>query len=451
VEHAGDFDRPGPNGTTVIETAAHQIHSAFVWEDTRGTTTNADDKAYAVLVDDEESLDVDILEITNPRRPVKIAEFDLNTKFPQIVQPDLGTAESFLHDMIVKRIGNKFVMLLSYWDGGYVTLNVNNPADPKYIADSDFQNPDPLLLERRGTSLPPEGNGHQAEFSKNNNYIVATDEDFDPYKLFLKIGSGAAQPLNAGFGTDTPSLGEGQTLSGGTVFLGQACASVPAAPAATTIAIVERGTCFFQDKLNNVTAAGYDALIIFNSTTGDPPCESLITPIASGSIQTYFVSRSVGFAILGIAGYNPANCPTGTNPALPASGTSGQAITLSSAFDGWGYVHLFANGTGKLTELDQYAIPQAHDPAHASGSGDLSVHEVAMSGVRNDLAYFAYYAGGFRVVKIASNQLVEVGRFIDNGGNNFWGVQLWQRDGVEYVLASDRDEGLYIFRYTGTQ
>jgi hypothetical protein len=67
--------------------------------------------------------------------------------------------------------------------------------------------------------------------------------------------------------------------------------------------------------------------------------------------------------------------------------------------------------------------------------------------------YFAYYAGGFRVAKIVERgggaTLQEVGRFIDTGGNNFWGAQVFQRGGKEYVAASDRDFGLYIFEYTG--
>ena len=102
-----------------------------------------------------------------------------------------------------------------------------------------------------------------------------------------------------------------------------------------------------------------------------------------------------------------------------------------------------------MTELDTYAIPESQDPAYASGSGDLSAHEVAASGVRPDLAYFAYYAGGFRVTKVKNDRLVEVGRFIDAGGNNFWGVQTFKSFGREYVAASDRDFGLYIFEYTG--
>ncbi|MCY7342954.1 MAG: hypothetical protein LH603_14215 [Pseudonocardia sp.] len=103
-----------------------------------------------------------------------------------------------------------------------------------------------------------------------------------------------------------------------------------------------------------------------------------------------------------------------------------------------------------MTELDTYAIPEGHDQSKAIGFGDLSVHEVATSAKRNDLAYFSYYAGGFRVAKIVNDKLVEVGSFIDQGGNNVWGVEVFTgTDGKEYVAASDRDLGLYIFEYTG--
>ena len=78
------------------------------------------------------------------------------------------------------------------------------------------------------------------------------------------------------------------------------------------------------------------------------------------------------------------------------------------------------------------------------------MHEVATSAVRDDLAYLSYYAGGFRVLEIVGGELQEAGHFIDVGGNNFWGVEVFRSGGQEYVAASDRDFGLYIFRYTGT-
>lgn len=451
VEGFGDRNAPGlPN-----EADAHEIHSIFVWEDENGTPAdNSDDQAFAVVTDNEEDIDTDIFEITDPRNPVMVGEFNMNVREPQIVQSDLGAGSSFLHDEIVKKIGNDYVMLLSYWDGGYVTFNVNDPANPVYLGDTDFTNPDPELLESTGAMLPPEGNAHEAEFSLNNNYMVVADEDFGPYAPFLSIDGGPSTPFSAGTATG-PQLAEGDTLSGDTRFAGLGCdpGTFPA-PAGATIAVVERGVCTFQVKLDNASAAGYDAAIIFNNTTSSPNCEGLVGMLATTDIYAFFVARSVGYSILGIPGYNPANCPAGPNPALPPSGTAGEHIEITVDFDGWGYVHLYENESGKMTELDTYAIPQAHDPAYASGFGDMSVHEVAMSEVDNNLAYFSYYAAGFRVARIdpTAGTLTEVGHFIDeggDGGNNFWGVQVWHHAGQEYVLASDRDFGLYIFEYTG--
>ncbi len=118
--------------------AAHQTHSVFAWD--------AGSKAYAVMVDNEEAYDVDIVDITDPKKPVLIAEYDLAERFPQILQdspPNL--IEVFLHDMIVKEIGGLQVMLLSYWDAGYVKLDVTNPLAPLYLGDTDFRDPDPEL------------------------------------------------------------------------------------------------------------------------------------------------------------------------------------------------------------------------------------------------------------------------------------------------------------------
>jgi len=114
-------------------------------------------------------------------------------------------------------------------------------------------------------------------------------------------------------------------------------------------------------------------------------------------------------------------------------------------------VHLYDTSAGKMAELDTYAIPEAHDPAFASGFGDLSVHEVATSqaDATPQRLYFSYYSGGFRVADIENGEIVEKGHFIDKGGSNFWGVEVFESGGEEYVAASDRDFGLYIFRYTG--
>jgi Peptidase family M28/PA domain len=47
----------------------------------------------------------------------------------------------------------------------------------------------------------------------------------------------------------------------------------PPAPAEPAVALVQRGTCFFEDKVGNAQAAGYDAVVIFNE--GNPGREEL--------------------------------------------------------------------------------------------------------------------------------------------------------------------------------
>jgi hypothetical protein len=77
------------------------------------------------------------------------------------------------------------------------------------------------------------------------------------------------------------------------------------------------------------------------------------------------------------------------------------------------------------------------------------VHEFATDPTEY-LAYSAYYAGGMRVVRFGDGGLEEVGRFIDEGGNDFWGVeQFTTPQGDRLFAGSDRDFGLYLFRYTG--
>ncbi len=268
--------------------------------------------------------------------------------------------------------------------------------------------------------------------------------------MALTSGPFAGQQFAAAQASAAKAIVPGTTLAGPTYFMGQACAALPPAPGPGAIAVIERGGCTFQVKLDNVKAAGYAAGIVFNSTVG---CEALVRMAATGDIPFLFVARSTGYTLLGIAGYNLANCPSGPNPALPAVGTPGASVSVSQVFDGWGYVQLYDART--LAYLDSYAIPEALDPRYAAGFGDLSVHEVATDPNQN-LAYLSYYAGGLRVIRFGPQGIEEAGHYIAEGGNNFWGVEVHKlpqgtpgRGKETLILASDRDSGLWIFRYTG--
>ena len=445
----------------------NQTHSAFAWQ--------AGDRAYLVATDDEEAADVDIFDITNPKRPVLIAEFDLNEL--AVSQPELGLTDSFLHDMVVKEIDGEFIMLLSYWDGGYVQLNVTDPTNPVLLAESDYAVFDPVFP----TVSPPEGNGHQAEFTIDNRFVIGTDEDFDPYRFLINTDDGGASRAKAATQT---TVDEADAISGTTVFVGRGCIGDEAVPSPESlglaaadgpyIAVVERGLCTFEEKVANIEAAGgYSAVIIVNRQGADA-CNAVLSPfIENEALPVIFTTREGGFGLFDFdTDGDPANdfdlnaCLAGTGinlfETLPV-GTVGDVVTgVDPSFDGWGYVHLFDAVT--MTDLDQFIIPEAADPAFAEGFGDLSVHEVAVDPQDPSLAYLSYYAGGLRAVQItedpavcaaldtddsvvSSTCLVEVGGYLDPDGNNFWGVQTFVGDdGFTYILASDRDSGLWIFR-----
>jgi hypothetical protein len=440
VEGIGDSTANGQG-----KKAANEIHSVFAWD--------AGDKAYAVIVDNEEQKDVDIIDITNPKKARLIAEYDLDETFPQIKQaapPNL--VEIFLHDIVVKQIDGRQILLASYWDAGYVKIDITDPLNPTYLGDTDFTNPDPEAAES-GLAVPPEGNAHQAEFTSDNSYVVGADEDFNPYALVARNDTDGTV-LNASPGSDTRQLEEGETISGDSVFVGRAClgdTAVPPGGAGTQIAVVERGVCTFTEKVASVLAAGgYEAVLVFNRTAADG-CSTPVSMNVQGDIPAFGVApRAQGFAIFNTS-YDEAACVAGDGTQLApiVVGTVGDTLTLSSYFDGWGYVHLFRNTNGKLAELDTYAIPEAHDPAFAEGFGDLSVHEVATSREDARRLYFSYYSGGLRVAKITGDEKIEeVGHYIAADGSNLWGVEVFQDAGKEYVAASDRDDGLWIFRHT---
>ena len=79
--------------------------------------------------------------------------------------------------MVVKEINGRDVLLDSYWDGGYVMLDVENPASPTYIGDADFDGTDPLTGDRAARRQRPPG-----RVLADNKYFLAADEDFNPYR-----------------------------------------------------------------------------------------------------------------------------------------------------------------------------------------------------------------------------------------------------------------------------
>ena len=129
---------------------------------------------------------------------------------------------------------------------------------------------------------------------------------------------------------------------------------------------------------------------------------------------------------------NPQTCST----AAPAPGTEGNPVNISAEFDGWGYTHLLPQRS--RTPSRRSTPTPSRRPwtrARPPGFGDLTVHEFATDATEN-LAYSSYYAGGLRVFSFGDNGLKQVGKFIDQGGNDFWGVEDFTTANGERLIAS---------------
>ncbi len=424
-----------------------------------------------MIVDNTELHDVDIFDVTNPAAPAFIADIDLDalaTEQNFDIWDSSESFEFFHHDMVVKKIGNVQTMLVSYWDHGYVKVNVNNPANPILMGDSDFGTVDPLT-----DVSPPEGNGHQSEFSHDNRYVLAADEDFNPYRagtfeITTGPNAGEYEASEVGGGTSVTFLPD-LTLNGPVVYGGYGCdastpvplrSSVALPPLATgeeAIIVLQRGptgdpanteeACFPGEKAENGVNAGWDAVLLVNRHPGTDGanCGSGDFP-AGRPIVTLCTTHDAFHHLFGETPSAEVPYPAGHGPDL---GQVGEKVTANSTFDGWGYTHLYRNTGTDLVAVDHFAIEEALDERYAFGFGDLSVHEFATDPKVN-VAYSSYYAGGMRVFRFGEGGLEQTGKFIDHGGNNFWGVEVvTTRQGDRLIAGSDRDFGLYLLRYNG--
>ncbi len=442
------------------------VHNTFPWQSVNGGT-------YLIgTADTFDFFDTFIVDISNPAKPEAIVLTGALDWIPQGLNLDqLETGQSagaFNHDVWVEQIDGRDIAVISYWDLGFVTLDVSDPSNPVFIADSTYPATDPL-----GRAY--EGNAHTAVFGGNGDYIFGGDEDFDPASVGV-IVDGITYP--AGLADFGPSLQE-VGLSGDLVWTGgEGCSAdeVPASTADGQIALIQRGTCEFSTKGASATVQGYAGYIVAND---EDRGDALIT--MSPGVQADAVSIPgvfVGFS---------------TGEIMKAGGVVSEAGLLD--FDGWGYMRVLNNtggslnvpgqepgpeptvAVGPLGEIGFYAPAETLE-APAGGDpfafGDLTMHNIEVDPTTQDIEpsfdagprmFVSWYTLGMRALEYRpghwhtnangegsySWNVHEVGRFIAEDGSNFWGVHVdtVTIDGEEQqvVLASDRNTGLWVFSF----
>ena len=53
-------------------------------------------------------------------------------------------AAPLLHDVWVAKVDGRWQAVLSYWDAGFVILDVDDPHNPFVLGDSTYPEPDPI-------------------------------------------------------------------------------------------------------------------------------------------------------------------------------------------------------------------------------------------------------------------------------------------------------------------
>jgi hypothetical protein len=471
----------GDTTPAVANQTFHTTHSVqgFVWQG----------KAYAVAQDNQDLADIDIFDLTPAIRgtgpAVLVWEGGLE-QFPAAVAGSMGLGHSvYHHDMQQQVVNGRNMLLVSYWDAGQIQLDISNPAAPVYVGSSTFPSPDLAGFE------VSEGNSHQSYWSNDGRYVLSSDEDFSPTRTQCTTGpaSNATEVSCGEFGWTVPlQTAHPNGVEGTTVWGGSGCledvngngtsdrAEIP--PASVTgakIIVFSRGTCFFSIKTESGQLAGYDVVAIGQSHAG---ARNGLVPdgyICGGQGHSYTITkpaicighRTMHELFASTPHYSGPDIGPGGD--LPAIGTLGGRLSAKGGvFDGWGYLRLHDGTDPDLREIDAYAVPEALDPAYASGFGNLTIHEVKTDPRRGkNLAYASWYDAGLRVLSFGPSGLQEVGHYIAEGGNDFWGVYpvcagqclLNDRDQGRgranekrpLLLMSDRDSGLWIFRYTGKE
>jgi hypothetical protein len=396
------------------------IHNTFIWQQ--------GENAYLIAVDDVALRDVIVVDITKPQSPKEIARVGA----PDWPTLDFGEIEGpavFLHDVWVQ----DGIAYLSYWDAGLVLLDVSDPANPVFLGDSTYPNPDVL------SGLPPEGNGHVAAPTADGQIAILGDEDFGKFSGFAVTSAGTFKVGLAQFGPDPL----GGFPSGDVVWTGGEGCSTSDIPAATTsgqIALIQRGTCFFSTKAINAEQQGYDAYIVANDAArGDGLINMSAGTADPVTIPGIFVGHTAGEAL---------------------KSTGSTLSSVAGIADGEGFMRVLdVSDPGNIVQLGHFATEGVF-AGSTPLSGDRTAHNVI---VRGNQAYWSWYYEGMRVVDFSgcsagggfeSCTPTEVAHFVDDGTgsnslndhSNFWGVYVHDHpNGNTYILGSDRDSGLWIF------
>ncbi len=381
--------------------------------------------------------DLLIVDITDPTSPTLLSDWGV------LGEPSLGVsfylsarqggdARTQLHSVRANQNGT--LAYLSYWDGGFITLDISDPANPVFLGRTTYP-------------ASHEGNAHSVDEARGGNILVAADEDFSPFQFVFTSSTfaGSRTAIEAAFTSTRIVTLPGREMTGEVVHVGRGCpagsitGSNPADPYLADptgkIALIERGACRFDHKIAQAQLAGATGAIVYNSAAGG---EGLVlmggidpTLMPDGStvdvtIPAVFVQRSTGL--------------------LLAGGAPPVTARAAAEFNGWGFLRIFdMKNPANPVQIGTFATANTNNDAVAL-LGTWSVHNPEM---RGNTVFTSWYSDGVQIIDISQpSRPRSIGFWAGDGApSHAPAVNIWSVvPHGDLLLASDRNFGLYILK-----
>jgi hypothetical protein len=177
----------------------------------------------------------------------------------------LGRPLVYCHSASVSEDGR--YAFLSYWDAGYITLDISDPANPTFLSRTAYEWPD-------------EGNAHSVFPVTSRNLLLAADEDYQIGGVQVEVSSAGGLLVQA---QELPfakrACGE-EPKEAELVLAGDGCASAGLPDLTGRIAALDSGRCTYYEKALAAQRAGAAGFLVAQAsgTSVEAGSDSVIIP-----------------------------------------------------------------------------------------------------------------------------------------------------------------------------
>jgi hypothetical protein len=392
--------------------------------------------------------DVVIIEVTDPERPVQLADWGIvrDSSLPviggdaEIAHQDAGVggyATNLAHS--VRAADDGMTAYASHWDAGVLKFDLADPANP-------------VLVGRTTFDITEDGDAHSMTTYEvdGTRYILQNNEEVTalspPVVTSSATGDRSLPGLENHFmPTPLSSIGE---VTGEVFDAGDGCQPSDFDGAEGSIALFDNHGvgCSLGGQVVRALRSGAEGFLINYLGAYRPTFFRLFpAPRAFGPIAE--LGEGVPSAMI-------SEIDGGAAEIRAALADAPVTVTLTPTEPSWGFLEVFSEGDAtprdgvlEYRQVGEFAgVPHVVGELEDGSGGWYTIHNTEVLGTR---AYASWYSNGIVALDMTdpANPLL-AGRFAPAAAF-FWGVDVDPATGL--VFGSDIASGLWILRPTGAE